>query len=92
MENGIIQLSQMKRDENYLCYFVTTPKDPPLFSNAIHRATRRPNRASPEAFPGGPGDGASEELRDLARNVWEIAARDLKASEPGMYVGQKFLE
>ena len=26
MENGIIQLSQMKRDENYLCYFVTTPK------------------------------------------------------------------
>ncbi len=27
MENGIIQLSQMKRDENYLCYFVTTPKE-----------------------------------------------------------------
>ena len=26
MENGIIQLSQMKRNENYLCYFVTTPK------------------------------------------------------------------
>ena len=25
MENGIIQLGQMKRDENYLCYFVTTP-------------------------------------------------------------------
>lgn len=71
---------------------VYAAKDPPLFSNAIHRATRRPNRASPEAFPGGPGDGASEELRDLARNVWEIAARDLKASEPGMYVGQKFLE
>jgi len=35
---------------------------------------------------------ASKELRRLARNGWEIAARELKASGPRMYVGQKFLE